>query len=360
MDIIPDTSTNGTNNMPAEKTIVDKKRKLPVALLVCVVLLVLTIFVGLLVWRYYHAQQDTMSGVLQHQADQVPQTPTTSSLPQGSKAYSLISGGITRTYRVYVPQNLSGSIPLVVMMHGGGGSAVNAEKTYGWDQQADKGKFIVAFPDGLGDSISAWNVDGSGDSNNPCCGYPARQDINDVQFIQDMVTKIQSEASIDKRRIYATGMSNGAMLSYTLACETDIFAAIGTVSGTLLNKCTSPHPISVIDIHGMLDTHVRYDGQPGEGTGKIDGPSIPDVDRFWRGIDRCDAPSLVTVDSVTSSTASCPGNREVKYIAVASAGHTWPSKDADPNKTKRDGTQQSDAIDSTTVIWQFFTAHPKE
>ncbi|MGB3009301.1 MAG: PHB depolymerase family esterase [Candidatus Saccharimonadales bacterium] len=282
-----------------------------------------------------------------------------SKLATGSHAYTIQSGGITRNYRIYLPPGLSGDTPLVVMMHGGGGNAAHSEQIYGWDQQADTGKFIVAYPDGLGDKVSAWNVDGSGDSSNPCCGYPARAHVNDVQFIQDMVTQIESQADIDKQRIYATGMSNGAMLSYTLACETDTFAAIGTVSGTLLDKCTNPHRVSVLDIHGLLDTHVKYDGSPGEGTGSIDGPPIPDVASFWRKVDNCQSPSTTTSGVVATSTAQCADGRTVEYISVANAGHTWPSKDADPNQTKPDGSQQSNAIDSTSTLWQFFAAHAK-
>lgn len=323
-----------------------------IVLVICVIVILTAVL-----FVFMHRQRNKQSHY--QTSDTSQQQSSASSLAVGSQAYSIQSGGISRTYRVYVPTGLHGSVPLVVMMHGGGGSAAHSEQIYGWDQQADTGKFIVAYPDGLGDKVSAWNVDGSGDSSNPCCGYPARAHVNDVQFIQDMVTQIESQADIDKQRIYATGMSNGAMLSYTLACETDTFAAIGTVSGTLLDKCTNPHRVSVLDIHGLLDTHVKYDGSPGEGTGSIDGPPIPDVASFWRKVDNCQSPSTTTSGVVATSTAQCADGRRVEYISVANAGHTWPSKDADPNQTKPDGSQQSNAIDSTSTLWQFFAAHAK-
>jgi poly(3-hydroxybutyrate) depolymerase len=117
--------------------------------------------------------------------------------------------------------------PLVVMMHGGFGSAQQAERAYGWDELADSAKFVVvAYPDGVG---RAWNVGG-------CCGRPGRENIDD---------------------------SNGGMLAYALACNTGTFAAIGPDSATQLDKCAAPHPTSAMHIHGIADPRIRYEGDPG-------------------------------------------------------------------------------------------------
>ena len=85
-------------------------------------------------------------------------------LPVGSSTHALTVGGRKRTYIVYRPADLPASAPLVVMLHGGYGSADQAEKTYGWNDEADREHFLVAYPDGLN---RAWNTGGG------CCGQSA-------------------------------------------------------------------------------------------------------------------------------------------------------------------------------------------
>ena len=113
---------------------------------------------------------------------------------------------------------------------------------------ADSAKFVVAYPDGIGRS---WNGHG-------CCGKAMRDNIDDVGFITAMVGQISADLPIDKSRVYAAGISNGGIMSYALACNTGIFAAIGPDSATMLDACSAPHPTSVIHIHGTADKLVPY------------------------------------------------------------------------------------------------------
>jgi polyhydroxybutyrate depolymerase len=250
----------------------------------------------------------------------------------GTSVHTISVGGHDRTYRLYKPKGLPASAPLVVMLHGGFGNGAQAERSYGWDGLADSSKVIVAYPDGLN---RAWNVNGGG-----CCGRPAREGIDDVGFITATVADIGKNLSIDASRVYATGMSNGAIMSYTLACRTDIFAAIGPVAGTQLNQCRSPHPASVMHIHGTADRLVRYGGGPGRGVALINGPSAADLDALWRNVDHCGAPAITTNGTVTTSTAGCAANRSVVLITVEGGGHRWPGF-------------------ATEKLWQFFAAHPR-
>src|ERR1700761_4825425 len=94
-------------------------------------------------------------------------------IPAGSSAHSISVGGVTRTYLVYRPATLPAAAPLVVMLHGGFGTGSQAEKSYGWDAQADAGHFLVAYPDGLN---RAWNAGGG------CCGQPAKDNTDDTGF----------------------------------------------------------------------------------------------------------------------------------------------------------------------------------
>jgi hypothetical protein len=94
------------------------------------------------------------------------------------------------------------------MLHGGFGSARQAQKSYGWDAEADRGQFVVAYPDGLG---RAWNTGGG------CCGTPGRTNADDIGFITAMVSAIERQLPVDANRVYATGISNGGIMAYTLA-----------------------------------------------------------------------------------------------------------------------------------------------
>lgn len=260
--------------------------------------------------------------------------PADANLPSGfvigTSIHHIKVGKLDRSYRLYQPAGVPASAPLVVMMHGVSGSARAAERDYQWDELADSGKFVVAYPDGLD---RAWNVDGQ-----TCCGRSGRDGVDDVGFIRAAVADIAKNVGIDAARVYATGMSNGGIMSYTLACTTEIFAAIGPVAGTQLNPCRTPHPISVMHIHGTADTLVPYGG--GQGYSVINGPAVPTVNAFWRNVDRCGAPSATTNGPVTALTAGCADNRGVVLITIGQGGHDWPEF-------------------ATQELWTFFAAHPR-
>jgi polyhydroxybutyrate depolymerase len=111
-----------------------------------------------------------------------------------------------------------------------------------------------------------------------------------------MVSGIEHAMPVDRQRVYATGLRPGiqsadragrrneGIMAYTLACRTDIFAAIGPDSATELGTCPHPAPLSVIHVHGTADTRVPYDGGQGDGTAKIDGPAVPALNATWRRI----------------------------------------------------------------------------
>lgn len=260
--------------------------------------------------------------------------PGVASLPSGfvtgTSVHHITVGGLDRSYRLYKPPGLPASAPLVVMMHGVTGSAREAERDYRWDGLADSGKFVVAYPEGLD---RAWNVDGQ-----TCCGQSGREGVDDVGFIVAAVADIAENLRIDAAKVYATGMSNGGIMSYTLACTTDIFAAIGPVAGTQLNLCRTPHPMSVMHIHGTADRLVPYGG--GQGYSVINGPPVPNVNEFWRNVDQCGTPSATTNGPITTSTAGCAEHRGVVLVTVDQGGHEWPDF-------------------ATRELWEFFAAHSR-
>jgi polyhydroxybutyrate depolymerase len=266
-------------------------------------------------------------------------------IPVGNSSRTLDIDGQTRTYLIHRPAALDASPALVMMLHGGFGSAAQAQRSYGWDAEADAEHFVVVYPDGDG---RAWNVGGG------CCGAPGRTNVDDVAFLAAVVHDVELALPIDPVRVYATGISNGGMMAYRLACDTSLFAAIGPDSATLLGECPSPHPVSVLAVHGTADQNIPYDGGEGSGFAKIDGPSIPSVNQLWRTADGCDPPVSSVAGDVTTSTATCPGGRSVELITIAGAGHQWPGS----TKGRQGADTPYPGLNATQVIWQFFVAHP--
>jgi polyhydroxybutyrate depolymerase len=156
-------------------------------------------------------------------------------------------------------------------------------------------------------------------------------------------------------------MSNGALMSYRLACDSTVFAAIAPVAGTLLGTCPTPQQLSVLHIHGLADENIPFDGSPGNGFASIDGPDVPSTVDIWRAADQCEPPTVVVADPVTTSRSTCAAGREVTLITVAGAGHQWPGA------TERTVVQRalgldppSTALDATSTIWGFFTKHTRQ
>ncbi|GAA1790773.1 PHB depolymerase family esterase [Planosporangium flavigriseum] len=289
-------------------------------------------------------------------------TPTATARPTGTSKHTLMVDGKERSYLLRRPAGLpSRPAPLVVMLHGAVGTGEQAESSYGWDGQADRGGFLVAYPDGIG---RAWAV------SRDCCGAPARDGIDDVKFIEQLVSAIAKATPVDRSRVYAAGISNGGMLAYRLACDASTFAAIGVVSATLVGDCPNPRPTSVIHIHGTVDKTIPYDGGPGkrdnDGTGpvpaKIDGPPVSELLARWRRTDDCAPPTVTVKDPVTTSLAACPDGRAVELVAIAGAGHQWPGAPGPKPVAQRllGLDQPSTALNATATIWQFFAAHPRQ
>ncbi|OBH40202.1 extracellular catalytic domain type 1 short-chain-length polyhydroxyalkanoate depolymerase [Mycobacterium mantenii] len=278
-------------------------------------------------------------------------TPGAQSIPVGQSSQSIESGGVSRSFHLYRPRGLTDAVPVVVMLHGGFGNGAQAERSYHWDSEADGGHFLVAYPDGLN---RAWNA-------GTCCGEPAHLNTDDVGFINAMVGAIEEQIPVDRARIYVTGMSNGAMMALRLGCQSDTFAAIAPVAGTLLTDCSAARQASVLQIHGTADDRVPYNGGPGKalavnGSPRVDGPSVESVNATWRAIDGCGTPDSTTAGDVTTRTAGCTDGRTVQLISVAGAGHQWPGGEPSPLAEKVAGIPApSTALDATDTIWQFFS-----
>jgi polyhydroxybutyrate depolymerase len=273
---------------------------------------------------------------------------------------SLESGGRTRTCVVHVPPSYASErpVPLVLLLHGGGGNGAQAATAYGMNPIADREGFIVAYPNGTsaGLNLLTWNA-----AN--CCSYAYEHQVDDVGFIAALIDEMSRQYAIDARRIYVTGMSNGAMMTYRLGCQlADRIAAIAPVSGSLNDTaCAPPVPLPVIIFHGTDDQHVLYNGGygPHQLSRHYDNPVSYAVS-FWVSHDGCNpTPQTVTSPSgniVTNTYSSGRGNSEVVLYTIRGGGHAWPGGMRGSYPGADEPTQE---ISASELMWEFFKRHPK-
>lgn len=249
--------------------------------------------------------------------------------------------------------------PLVLALHGGGGHAEHMAENYGLQRKADEAGFIVAFPNGYskfpGGKFATWNAGG-------CCGDARDKGIDDVGFLREVVKALSQRYRVDASRVFATGMSNGGMMSHRLACEAaDVFRAVAAVAGTdATARCTPSRSIPVLHIHARDDDHVLFNGGAGPGafrdTSKVmDFVSVPETISRWVQRNHCTAPPRRTLEqpgAFCESTSGCAGGVSVQLCVTDAGGHSWPGAPAQ-RRGKAAGSAELDANDQ---IWRFFEA----
>ena len=196
--------------------------------------------------------------------------------------------GIERSYLVDLPPGYDGqrALPAVLVFHGGGGAALSARTQTRMSEKGRAGGFIAVYPQGSGilaTRLLTWNAI-------TCCGYAMQHRIDESAFVAALLDDLQANYAIDRGRVYATGISNGGMMAYLVACTlADRFAAVAVVSGELtLADCRPARPVSVLVIHGTADQYLPYDGGVGaKAIAKHAARSARYAVDFWRAHDRC-------------------------------------------------------------------------
>jgi polyhydroxybutyrate depolymerase len=280
-------------------------------------------------------------------------------LAAGSQMGQLVVGGRMRTFLLHVPTGYDGrrALPLVVLLHGGLGTGQQLEASSLMSPIADREGFVVVYPDGL---ERTWNAGG-------CCAPAASQNIDDVGFIAALLDQLGAQLCLDRRRVYAGGMSNGAMLTHRLACElSDRLAAVAPVSGTnMAATCAPKRAVPLFEVHGTDDHHVPWAGGVGCGLSKTPYTSVPDTIAGWLQRDGCTpAPPALFVeqgDGRCERQGRCPDDGDVILCTIAGGGHSWPGGAA--KETDLPGCQQvgeggqSRTFFASEQIWAFFKTH---
>ena len=252
--------------------------------------------------------------------------------------------GVERQARVHLPTGYDEThlLPVVLNFHGSESMAVQQELYSGLDAKADAAGFIAVHPEGVGGS---WNA-------GTCCDPAVKDKVDDVAYVRELINQLEQQFCVASRRVYATGMSNGAELAHRLACELpDRIAAIAPVAGgNLMTTCEPSRPIAILHMHGTADTEVPFEGD-------ADHPPIPDTIAGWVERNGCTGDAVQTFkqgDTHCDTHKNCKGGVEVTLCTIEDGGHTWPGgvDIAFLGKTTHD-------LIANDAMWDFFQRFPR-
>jgi polyhydroxybutyrate depolymerase len=273
----------------------------------------------------------------------------------GDYRFSFVHDGVTREYLVHVPRSYRGApTAMLIALHGGGGNADSQadNSNYGLIGKSEQAGFIAVFPNGysrLPDGVFAtWNA-------GACCGAAQRNGVDDVGFVREVIQRVERQASIDPKRVFATGMSNGAMMAWRLACEAPEIRAVAPVEGTdNTTSCRPAHPVAAIEFHAADDPNVRFNGGVGVGPSHVDFASVPATQAKWVAIDHADtgAKRVLTVSGAHCDLHRAkPGGAPVELCVTDTGGHSWPG-----GGSRQGRKRPSLAISANDLMWNFFSS----
>lgn len=269
----------------------------------------------------------------------------------GTVERRLVVGGVTRTYLIHAGGQPRPGRALVLVLHGLGGSGANIERrTNGtFDRLAEQDGAVVVYPNALGDR-RRWN-DGWW---NP----PGVAETDDVEFLAALIDGLVAELSLDRKRVFAAGMSNGAAMVHRLACQRpDLVAAVAPVAGgmafSVAGACAPGPPLSVIEMHGTADPTVPFDR------------SIHDTVAGWTRREGCPAQPVSTplpdtdpgdgTRTRVDEFRPCTAGTAVALYTIEGGRHAWPGG---ASWRRRPGNPPRD-FDAGVLIWEFFRQHPR-
>ena len=268
------------------------------------------------------------------------------------KEFTMNHEGLEREYILYKPKNFSENGPMVMMLHGYSSNNNNLLSYSKMNAIADQNGFMICYPQGAITYLtnqSHWNAN------------LQMSDVNDIDFLSDLVIEIQKQFKVSKENVFVAGMSNGGFMSYTLGCErSDIFKAVASVTGTMSGydweNCSPEYKIPVMQISGTNDRTVPWDGTMNTAFGWGGAPHIFEVMEFWSDLNACTQDEVINfpdIDKSDNSTVSLTKkkggsyNNEVWFYKIEGGGHDWP------------GAWGNKDIEASEEIWKFFDSHIK-
>jgi polyhydroxybutyrate depolymerase len=241
----------------------------------------------------------------------------------GDLQASLTSSGMTRTYRLHVPATITPEepVPLVIVLHGASQDGNAIRRLSGFDAVADERGVLVAYLDGSRDITATWTYYGF-----------VTSDVDDVQFVTDVIDTLAATFAIDRNRVYAAGYSNGGLFALQLGCQLrGRLAAISTVAASLSvvtrQLCTAETVIPAVFIHGTEDEAFLW-------TGTLDFMAPEEMLRLWAELNGCTSgPTLTPLPDVLDDGTTvqrhdyedCARSPRISLYAVEGGRHTWPA-----------------------------------
>jgi polyhydroxybutyrate depolymerase len=264
-------------------------------------------------------------------------------------------GGVQRFYHVHVPQGFDGKhrLPVVIVFHSFTNDGLSMVELSGFNQIADREKFLVVYPEGIG---RRWYF-GEG-------GYK----VDDVGFTLALSELMRSKFFADPKRTYAVGISNGGFLVLTLACQhPERFAAVATVAATFTQQqaktCKPTHPVPITLIHGEADPLVPFrGGRTAEGLLLL---SVQETVKHWAVLDGCENKPQVQqlanqvqdgTNVLQTNYLKCQKRAQVRLYRIAGGGHTWPGSKKNLPSIVVGKTSQN--LNASEALWQFFHQFP--
>lgn len=290
----------------------------------------------------------------------------------GDHQYFMRHGGRDREFIVHRPAGLDTlrPVPVILAFHGGGGNGRGQQRFSGMDAVADREGFLVVYPDGTGrysDRLLTWNA-------GTCCGYAADHQVDDVGFVRALIDRLATMGRIDRHRVYATGMSNGAMMTHRLGAEaSDVIAAIAPVAGGMVvSAFRGTRAVPVIEFHSVDDPRALYHGGLGPPfpftNTRVMHPDMDSVLAAWVRHDGCPAAPRKdetrlgapgTSDSGQTASrlvyAPCRAGGEVVFWRLTGAGHVWPGGHG--RELPRMLGRPTSVVDANTEIWNFVSRY---
>ncbi|MFK7846737.1 MAG: PHB depolymerase family esterase [Rhodothermales bacterium] len=273
--------------------------------------------------------------------------------------------GLNRSYTLHTPvgDHEKEVYPLIIALHGGGGTAKSMVRlTQGrFNRIANRDGAYVVYPEAI---RRHWN-----EGRELPISFAHRNNVNDVGFIRQLITSLINNHPIDPERVFVTGMSNGGLMAYKLACAMpEMIAAIAPVTATIpkdiLADCSNVGGTGLMIVNGTEDPYMPYKG----GTISILGADRGEVIstgktvNHWLLQNGCPVhsekkmmPNTVRQDETTVTQyfySGCESGVKVALYRVEGGGHTWPGgrqylREDRVGKTSKD-------FNACEEIWQFF------